>query len=136
MFPRLDLLPTVAARETSGEVGVDATVRVTLRLDDRGEGAVSLEGRRQGSGPDLWSGVRVATRIPLGRTVRASTEFELVAPDDPRGRGRVWPWGLVALRYRPFAHWEVSGAVEAAATPTATREVNALARVSWSTGGP
>ena len=131
MFPRLDLLPIVAARDSAGDVGMDETLRVTLRLDDRGDGALSLEGRRQGSGPDLWTGVRVAARVPLSATVRCSTELELVAPDDPRGRGALWPWGLVALRWSPFVHWEVSGAVEAASTPTVTREVNALARLSW-----
>jgi hypothetical protein len=134
MFPRLDLLPLVAARATAGDVGVDATMRVTLRLDDRGDGAITLEGRRQGAGTDRWSGARVATRVPLTARVRASTELELVAPDDPRGRGLLWPWGLVALRWAPIASLEVAGAVEAASTPTATREVNALARLTWMWG--
>jgi hypothetical protein len=136
MFPRLDLLPTVVARDSAGDMGVDATLRVTLRLDDRGDGALSIEGRRQGSGPDSWSGARIATRVPLAARLRASTELELVAPDDPRGRGSVWPWGLVALRWSPLPHWVVSGAFEAAATATATREVNALARIGWSAGSP
>jgi hypothetical protein len=134
MFPRLDLLPTVAARDTAGIVGVDATFRVTLRLDDRGDGMVSAEGRRQGSGPDQWSGARLAARFPIARRLGGSTELELVAPDDPRGRGAVWPWGLVALRWAPIAHWEVAGAVEAASTPTSKREINALARLSWAWG--
>ncbi len=131
MFPRLDVLPTVAARSTDGDVGVDATLRVTLRLDDRGEGALTAEGRRQGSGPDLWSGLRVALRVPVAPRLRASTELEVVTPDDPRGRGAVWPWGLVALRWLPAPRWEIAAAVEAASTPTATREVNALARLGW-----
>jgi hypothetical protein len=134
MFPRLDVLPIVAVRESAGDVGVDGTLRATLRLDDHGDGAISVEGRRQGSGPDLWSGVRVALRVPVAARVRASTELELVAPDDPRGRGALWPWGLVALRWIPVEHWEVAGAVEAASTPTANHEVNALARLSWSWG--
>jgi hypothetical protein len=134
MFPRLDVLPTLAARDTAGDVGLDGTLKVTLRLDERGDGALSVEGRRQGSGPDLWSGVRIATRVPLSARVRWSTELELVAPDDPRGRGTLWPWGLVALRWTPVEHWEVAGAVEAASTPTANREVNALARLSWAWG--
>src|SRR5208282_1203562 len=82
MFPRLDVLPVVAVRDTGGYVGVDGTFRVTLRLDDRGEGAIAAEGRRQGSGTDLWSGVRITTRIPLSARVRSSMELELVAPDD------------------------------------------------------
>lgn len=131
MFPRLDLLPMVAARDTAGDVGLDATVRATLRLDNRGDGAVSLEGRRRGSGPDRWTGARLALRMPVSQHVGASTELELVAPDDPRGRGTLWPWGLVALHWAPIRHWEVAGAVEAASTPTSTRELNALARLSW-----
>lgn len=134
MFPRLDVLPIVAARMTDGDVGLDATLRVTLRLDDRGEGALSLEGRRQGSGPDQWTGVRAAARVPLSRRLQASTELEIVRPDDPRGRGDYWPWGLVALRWSPVVHWEVAGAVEAASTATATRELNVLARLSWAGG--
>ncbi len=132
MFPRLDILPLVALRETAGDVGVDGTVRVTLRFDDRGDGAISIEARRQGSGPDQWTGARLTTRVPITRTVRCSTELELVAPDSPRGRGALWPWGLVALRWAPLRRWEVAAAVEAASTPSATREVNALARLGWS----
>jgi hypothetical protein len=131
MYPRLDLLPMVAARDTAGDVGVDATLRATLRLDDKGDGAVSLEGRRQGSGPDRWTGARLALRLPLTRRIGASTELELVTPDDPRGRGALWPWGLVAMHWSPIDHWDVSGAMEAAATPTSRGELNALARLSW-----
>jgi hypothetical protein len=134
LFPRLDVLPTIAARDTAGDVGVDATFRVTLRLDDRGDGALSAECRRQGSGPDRWTGGRLALRMPVVRRVSASTELELVTPDDPRGRGTVWPWGLVAVRWMPVVGWEVAGAVEAASTPTSTREVNALARLTWAWG--
>jgi hypothetical protein len=134
MFPRLDVLPTLAARNTAGDVGLDGTLRVTLRLDDRGDGALSIEGRRQGSGPDCWTGGRLALRVPLTSTLRQSTELEIVTPDDPRGRGSVWPWGLVALRWIPLPAWEVAAAVEAASTPTATREVNALGRMSWAWG--
>jgi hypothetical protein len=133
MFPRLDLLPTLAARETAGDVGLDGTLKVTLRLDDRGDGALSVEGRRQGTGPNPWSGARIAARVPLAARWRWSTELELVKPDDER-LGTVWPWGLMAIRWIPVEHWEVAGAVEAASTPTATREVNALARLSWSWG--
>ncbi|MFI5298392.1 MAG: hypothetical protein ACHREM_09860 [Polyangiales bacterium] len=134
MFPRLDLLPIVAARATDGDIGLDATLRATLRLDDKGEGALSLEGRRQGSGPERWFGMRATARVPLSRRVGVSTELELVKPDDPRGRGDYWPWALVALRWSPILHWEVAGAVEAASTATVAHEVNVLARLSWSGG--
>jgi hypothetical protein len=135
MFPRLDVLPLLAVRDTGGYVGLDGTLRVTLRLDDRGAGALSVEARRQGSGTDLWSGARVTMRVPLAARLVGSTELELVVPDDPRGRGSIWPWGLVAVRWTPAPGWEVAGAVEAASTPTAVREVNALARLGWMWGG-
>jgi hypothetical protein len=131
MFPRLDVLPLVGVRSVGGEAGVDGTLRVTLRLDDRGAGTISAEGRRQGAGSDKWTGLRLTSRVPLSARVRCSTELELVAPDDPRGRGALWPWGLVAVTWAPAAGWELAGAVEAASTPTAVREVNGLARVSW-----
>ncbi len=134
MFPRLDVLPLAGARAIGGAVGLDGTLRVTLRLDDRGEGAISVEGRRQGAGADRWTGAKVTTRVPLFARVRCSTELELVAPDDPRGRGSLWPWGLVAMTWAPVHGWEVAAAVEAASTPTAVREVNGLARVSWAWG--
>jgi hypothetical protein len=130
MFPRLDLLPTVAARAQDSSVGVDTTTRATLRLDDRGEGALSFEVRRQGAGTDRWWGTRAAVRVPITDWLRGSTELEVVAPDDPRGRGKAWPWALVAMRWTPAPKWEVAGAVESAATPTHAFEVNALVRLS------
>ncbi len=144
MFPRLDVLPIVSARVQDSEAGVDATVRTTLRLDDRGRGAVSLDLRRQGSGTDPWSGARLAVRVPFAEHWQWSTELELVIPDndDPnpavravqRSRGSVWPWALVAMRWSPIHHWEVSAGVEAASTPTHAFEVNALMRLSLSWG--
>jgi hypothetical protein len=145
MFPRLDVLPILAARAQDDEVGLDATLRTTLRLDDHGRGAIVLDVRRQGSGMDPWSGVRLAVRVPLARKWQASTEFELVFPDndnpDPavravqRARGSVWPWGLAAVTWAPVRHIQVAGAIEAASTPTALREINALMRVTMMWGG-
>jgi hypothetical protein len=140
--PRLDVLPTLAVRRAGGEapstydVGFDASLRLTLRLDDRGDGAVAIEGRRQDLAPERWTGVRFVTRIPLERRITASTELELAVPDDPRGRGAVWPWGLLAVRWVPTDLWEVSSGVEAASTPRAAAEINALVRVSRRWGGP
>ena len=145
MFPRLDVVPIVAARTQDGDAGVDATLRATLRLDDLGRGAITLDLRRQGAGMDPWTGVRLAVRVPLARKWQASTELELVVPDDDnpdpavrawqRTRGTLWPWGLAAVTWSPTRHLQVAGAVEAASTPTAVREVNALLRVSMSWGG-
>ncbi len=147
MFPRLDVVPIVAVRTQDDLAGVDATLRTTLRLDDRGRGAITVDLRRQGSGTDPWSGVRVAVRIPVARRWQASTEVEVVVPDndspDPgvrmvqKARGSLWPWGLVALRWSPLEHLEVAGGLEAASTPTNVRELNALLRVTamWGGGG-
>lgn len=134
MFPRLDVMPMAAARIVSKDVGLDATLRTTLRLDDMGAGAATLELRRQDSGPDTWTGVRTALRLPVTKRWRWSTELELVAPDSPRGRGKIWPWGLVALRWLPAESWEIAGAVEAASTPRSAHEVNALVRLTRTWG--
>jgi hypothetical protein len=136
--PRLDVVPTVALRRTSGgaeDVGVDASLRVTLRLDDRGDGAIAVEGRRQDTLPNRWTGIRLVTRVPVAWRLIASTELELILPDDT-SRGALWPWMLMALRWTPADRWEFAGGLEAASTPTAVREVNALLRLSRSWGAP
>jgi hypothetical protein len=135
-FPRLDFLPTAAVRWVGADPGFDGTLKTTLRLDDLGAGALMLDLRRQDIAPDRWTGVRGAARVPLSRFFVASTELELAVPDDPRGRGSVWPWGLVALRWMPVHGWEAAGAVEAASTPKSTGSVNALLRLSYYTGSP
>jgi len=136
MFPRLDLLPMAGARIVGSDVGIDATLRTTLRLDDRGEGALLLEARRQDSGPEHWTGVRFGARVPVTPQLRWATELELVVPDDPRGRGAAWPWALVSLRYAPTKLWEVAGAVETASTPRNAFELNAMLRLSRTWGAP
>jgi hypothetical protein len=133
-FPRLDVLPTAAARWVGSALGFDASVKTTLRTDDLGAGALMLDVRRQNVSPDEWTGIRTAARVPLSRVFVASTELELVLPDDPRGRGTAWPWGLVALRWAPLPGWEAAGAVEAAATPQSKSQVQALLRLSYVTG--
>jgi hypothetical protein len=133
-FPRLDVLPTVASRWVGAIPGIDAALRTTLRLDDLGDGALMLEVHRQDVQPERWTGVRGGARVPLTHYLSASTELELVAPDDPRGRGKTWPWGLVALRFTPLAGWQVAGAVEASSTPQSTSSVNALLRLTYFAG--
>jgi hypothetical protein len=136
--PRLDVVPTFALRRTrdgAEDVGVDASLRLTLRLDDRGDGAIAVEGRRQDTLPNRWTGVRLVTRVPVAWRLIASTELELVIPDDT-SRGAMWPWMLMALHWTPADRWEFAGGLEAASTPTAIREVNALLRLSRSWGAP
>ncbi len=129
--PRLDVVGEGAAESLAGELGAQALLRTTLRLDDKGAGALGLELRRESTPGASWTGVRGTARVPLSRRVTASTELELVAPDDPRGRGALWPWGLVALRFRPEPRWEVATAMEASASPTVVSSVTGLARVTY-----
>jgi hypothetical protein len=135
--PRLDLYGEAACESLAGEIAAMAFFRATLRLDDRGDGALGVEVHRQSTTAvtdSAWTGVRGTARIPITRLIAASTELEIVRPDDPRGRGTVWPWGLVALRLKPEPGWEVAGAVEASASPQYTSELTALLRVSRTWG--
>ncbi|APR75402.1 Hypothetical protein A7982_00748 [Minicystis rosea] len=128
--PRLDILGEGAAESLAGELAYQLLFRSTLRLDDRGDGALGLEARRQGTPGDAWMGVRATARLPLTRLLSAAAELELVRPDVARGRGALWPWGLVAMRLKPEPGWELAGAVEASASPAAVSEVNVIFRVS------
>lgn len=134
--PRLDLLASAALQQISDDVGMNAWLRSTLRLDDEGAGQIGLETRRQEVGDARWTGVRVIGAQPLGGALRASTEMELVVPDAPRGRGAVWPWGLAALGWRPSSRWDVAAAIEASSGPQNRVETDALVRVSGSLEAP
>jgi hypothetical protein len=133
--PRLDLLATAAARAAGDEVGADATARATLRLDDAGAGAVSLELRRQGAGGG-WTGARAAARVPWTPHISVAGEVEVAAADDPRDRGAVWPWALAAVTWHPAPSWEIAAAVEASASPEHRRRADALVRIARGWGAP
>lgn len=128
--PRLDFLATGAGQTVGGEYGGNGWLRALLRLDDRGDGSLGLELRRQDVSSAKWSGVRMIGSQALPRSFRFSSEIELAFPDEPRGRGTAWPWGLLALSWRSKSGWEAAGAIEAAATPEHRFETNALVRVS------
>jgi hypothetical protein len=146
--PRLDVLASGAALAVGGalasdtaqsagnDLGYDAFLRTLLRLDDRGAGSLGLELRRQDVSTAQWIGVRGIAAEPLGRGFRFSTEVEVAAPDHPDGHGSVWPWGLMALAWRPTrgwgTGWETAAAVEAASTPVHRYETSALLRLSRS----
>jgi hypothetical protein len=129
--PRLDLLGEGAVESLAGELGAKGLLRTTLRLDDRGDGALGLELRTERVPSASWVGVRGTARVPITRWMLASTELELVVPENPGTRGKVWPWGLVAMRFTPIEKWELAGAVEAGASPTALYAVSGLFRVSY-----
>ncbi len=133
--PRLDLLGTGAAQTQDDRVGADVRLRASLRTDEDGEGSLGLELRRQGVPGASWSGVRGIGIVPLKPGVlRASTEIEIAAPDEPANRGSIWPWVLVAVTWRATPRWDVAIAAEAASTSTAKSELNALMRASYAWG--
>jgi hypothetical protein len=128
--PRLDLLATAAAQRVGEDAGGNASLRATLRLDDRGDASISLEGRRQAVSTARWSGVRVASSQPVVSRLFLASELELVVPDDATD-GSVWPWGLVALAWRWRSGWEAAGALEARASREQRSETDALLRVGY-----
>ena len=132
--PRLDILGEGAVESLAGELGARGLLRTTLRLDDRGDGALGLELRTERVPAASWIGVRGTARIPITRWMLASTELELVVPENPGTRGKVWPWGLVAMRFIPIQRLELAGAIEAGASPTALYAVSGLFRVSYTFG--
>jgi hypothetical protein len=101
-----------------------------LKTDDRGEGNVGLEVRRQAVSTARWTGIRAVGAQPLIHGLRLATELELVIPDEARGRGAAWPWALVARAGRSGRGGDAAAAPEAAATPSHAFEVNALVRLS------
>lgn len=134
--PRLDVRGEGAFESLGGALGGQFFLRTALRLDDRGDGVLGLELRRQGAPSSAWTGIRGTARLPLSPRLSASTELELVWPDDPRDRGAVWPWGIVALRFAPVPTWEMSGAIEANASPTNSAAIRGLVRISHTWSGP
>lgn len=134
--PRLDIRGEGAFESLGDALGGQFFLRTALRLDDQGNGVLGLEIRRQGAPTAAWTGIRGTARLPITALLFASTEVELVWPDDPKDRGNIWPWGLVALRYAPAPFWEISGAVEANASPTNTAATRALVRLSHTWSGP
>ncbi len=124
--PRLDVSGDAAVRVIDGEAAEQLVGRATLRLDDRGRGAVIAELRR--SGGDAWTGARVAARVPVAAAWTVASELELVVPDEPGDRGDVWPWAMLAASWRR-GPWDAAVAVEAQASTEDAHRVDALVRV-------
>lgn len=133
--PRLDLFGSFSVDSIAGELGAKQLLRGTLRLDDRGDGVWTLEARRQAAPETSWTGARTTLRVPLVDALFASTELELVRPDEPRDRGAYWPYGLVALGYHPRP-WELSAALEGRASPTVESAWGGLVRLAYTWGEP
>lgn len=130
--PRLDLIVNGGARRLDDIMVEQVTARGVLRLDDRGQGVLSMQFRRQGAKDDQgWSGVRSTLRLPIIDTLQLALEAELVRPDRPAERGQWWPWGLIAARWTPTAAWQVGLAAEASATSQYQRTFDVLARLAY-----
>jgi hypothetical protein len=132
--PRLDLWLTGAGQSVGGVYGGNGSARALLKLDDRGDGSLGAEVRRQDVSTARWTGLRATATKRFLRTLRGNVELELVVPDDS-SKGAAWPWGLVSLGWRPSTRWEVAGALETASTPVHEFELNALVRLSLFFGG-
>jgi hypothetical protein len=134
--PRLDLLADVGARRTDDEVAPELTARATLRLDDRGTGALAAELRRSGPIGGGWIGARGTARILLPYAMTAAVELELVRLDSRTATGNsLWPWGLVAVSRRQ-GNWDAAIAVEASASPEYRHRVDLLAQLGRRWGAP
>lgn len=129
--PRLELVGTGSVQVQGSDVGGQGVGRATLALDDEWRGSIGVEARRVDFHGTRWVGARVALTVPLRGALALGTELELVRPDDPRGRGALWPWALVALGWRSPSGWELATAVEGSSGPTARESLHALFRVSY-----
>jgi hypothetical protein len=127
--PRLDMWLSGAGQSVGGVYGGNASARALLKLDDKGAGAIGVQVLRQDVSTAKWTGVRLTATEPFLKTLRASTELELVVPDD-QSKGSAWPWALVSLGWRPHKTWELGGALVAASTPQYSFELIGLARLS------
>lgn len=127
--PRLDVIADLGARRVDDDFGAELAGRARLRLDDRGTSALGIEVRRSGVADEMWTGVRGLARISLGRGFVASSELELVIPDEDRMRGDIWPWALGALAWER-GHWQAAVAAEASASPAYARRVDVLAQLA------
>lgn len=130
MFPRLDILGSGAGQVVGGTAGYNAWLRGTLRLDDTGAGNVGVEVRRQDVSTAQWTGLRATGMKPFLKVFHVAAEVEVVFPDYPSGRGKMWPWGLLAVGWRPGHGGEAAAAIEASASPERKYSVDALVRVS------
>jgi hypothetical protein len=127
--PRLDVWLGGGGTRLDDDVGLDASVRAQLRLDERGDGVLGVELRREGAPDGGWTGARATFRQGLGAGFGLASELELVRPDHQE-HGTLWPWGLVAATWTSTGGWQLAGALEASASPSDVYRVDAMARLS------
>lgn len=130
-FPRLDVGGTAAVEALDTQLGYRAALRSTLRLDDEGAGDLTAEATRRVLGDEGWSACAVSSRFPISERVRGNASVELVAADDARDRGALWPWSRVGATYAIAPHWTLAAAVGGRATPELESDLYGLLRVSY-----
>jgi hypothetical protein len=134
--PRLELSASATIESVGGEPGATQLVRAELWLDDDGKGALGAEARRSSIPDASFSGARAWLRIPFLPQLTGSAEGEVAIPDEPRGRGFVWPWGLFAARYMPAAWVDVAAGFEIGSTPQYATVIGGLLRATGKWGVP
>jgi hypothetical protein len=127
--PRLDLVADLAARRVDDTYGEELVGRARLRLDDRGTSSLSGEIRRSGGDESAWTGLRGSAQLAMTPSVTLSTELELVIPDEDRGTGRAWPWGLIATSWK-HGSWDAAVAIEASASAEYRYRLDGLLQLS------
>jgi hypothetical protein len=133
--PRLDVSGDLGLRRVDRDLAPAVTARARLALDETNKSALTGEVRRDGASDDAWTGLRGAARIALPCSLTASSELELVIPDDSRGRGSVWPWALAALGWDRGV-WHAAIALEASASPEDRRRLDGLISLGRQWGAP
>ena len=133
--PRLQVISDLGARYVDTMFVPAVALRGRLALDDLGHGTLTGELRRDGAADDPWTGARAALRVPVTKSLTASSELELVIPDDARGRGRAWPWALAALGWKQ-GPWNAAIAGEASASPEDRRRLDVLFTLGRQWGVP
>jgi len=134
--PRLDLSVEGGARRFEDRFGERLEAQAVLRLDPRGNSAVSVEATRFG-GPNHigWTGARGTLRLFVSPQWLLGTELELVRPDRPAARGEWWPWALASVTWIPIRSLEVSLAAEGSATAENEVALDGLLRITGRLGG-
>jgi len=132
-FPRLQFGGTLALEGLDDELGYRAALRSTLSLADSGPGQIGVEAIRRKLADEGFIGGAIRVQVPLGSVVQAHATAELVAADQPRDRGELWPWLRMGASWTPSADWLVGGAVGLRATPEYERDVYAMLRVGYQT---
>lgn len=134
LAPRLRVEALAAVRAAGGELGPHLELTGTLWLDDERGSAIEGTLTRDGVADSAWTGLRALFYRDVLVGLRLSSEVELVRPDEPLGGSSLWPWGRLAARYEVRPRWQLAAGIEGSASPTFTRLVQGLLRLSYEGG--